>query len=615
MSKHRLINGNYIFVQAYNLYCKAKKAEQHDYIRALNLYRQSLALIDSILERFPASALALRIAQRKFRIGQSTYAGVLKKVAKLKECAWRQELLEILLDCARNISRGRIRCEKLADLAKLFMLNNQKDRAVAVVSEAAEMAEYIEDAATRNHVLSFLAVKYADIGEYERALTLSAFFSDKMDQIRLLTSLGVMYYEKKMRDRARQLFISVIDILENTPEKEIRLTGTAWTAYKLAESGEYYWAFEVAETIEDQESRLAVMHQVVEHLIGSGKYVNISEIARKIDNPAIQAELSVSLVIKHSADGFFSQAREAAASISIPFLRARALLAIAAEHKDRSVTAVACELINDALKQVDQIVAIPEKILVLTQSAAALYKLRQEASVQDSMKRAFNLLSTLTNAQQRSEYVIFLLKNCLEFGQLEMANEMLNQISDTAAKNLAIIEVAARHALLDNFALARQLATSIKDPLCRFQGYLRIVAANPENRNYRDKLQLLNEVAAAQGLPLEATDQVLAECTILLAKAERFHSALQLQEKISEGSRDELLWRLAVIKFNSDQLEEGVEVIRLIKDPDRRIARMIELGVAIFNGEYPNATFTAGDFMPVAFSFWLDEKEKLEAAQ
>ena len=618
MRKRRRINENYIFVQAYNLYCEAQKSEQSDYIRALNLYRQALSLIDSILERFPSSALALKVAQRKFRLGHSTYAKINKKIDQLRQNAWRQEMLEILHDCARNIPQVDIRCEKLADLAKLFMLNNQKERSVAIVGEAAELADHIESTEIRSRVLSFIAVRYADIGEFERALTLSAFFSERIDQIRLFTSLGLVYYERKLRDRAKQLFISAIDLLEQTADPEIRTTGIAWTAYKLAESCEYYWAFEVAETIEDVDTRQAVMHQIVEHLIGSGKYVNIVEIIKKIENQETRAELAVSLAMKHASEGFFSQAREAAANITIPLLRARAFLAIASEYKEKSVWQIACDLVHDAIRLVDAVPAVPEKILVLTQAASVFYKFKQEAHIQETLRRALNLALTYKNTQNSSEFVSFLLKSCLELGQVDLANELLEQIADVSVKNLAVIEVAARHALVDNFAVARSAVAAIKDSSCRIRGYLRIVAANPENRNYRDKLQLLNEVIAgvAQVSSPEDSDQILAECAVLLAKAERLHAALQLQEKIiSDSNRDELLWRLADLKFNSDHLEEGVELIRLIKNQNKRIARMVELGSRIFNSEYPNTTFTANDFLPVAFSFWLDEKEKFEAEQ
>ncbi|MBU1105500.1 MAG: hypothetical protein KKB51_02435 [Candidatus Riflebacteria bacterium] len=616
MSKSRRINENYTFIQAYNLYCKAQKAEKDDYIRALNLYRQAISLIDSILERFPSSALALKIAQRKFRLGLSTYAKINKKIDKLRQSAWRQEMLEILHDCARNIKQIEICCEKLADLAKLFMLNNQKERALVIVSEAADLADRIENPEMRSRILSSIALKYADIGEFERALTLSAYFPERMDQIRLFTGLGQVYYETKLRDRARQLFISAIDLLEQTVEPEIRMTGIAWTAYKLAESCEYHWAFEVAESIQDPETRLAIMHQIVEHLVVSGKYVNIVEISKKIENPEIRAELAVSLVMKHASEGFFSQAREAADSIFMPILKARAFLAIASEYKDRSVWQIACDLVDDAIKLVDAIPAVPEKILVLTQSATVLLKFNQESRIKELLQRALNLVITFKTVQHSSEFVSFLLKKCLELGQVELANDLLEQITDVSVRNLAVVEIAARHALVDNFVLARKGIASIKDTICRLRGYLRIVAVNPENRNYRDKLQLLNEVAA--GIPPECSpdesDQILAECAFLLLKAERFHAALQLQEKIvSDANRDELLWKLADLKFSSDHLEEGVEVIRLIKNQDRRIGRMIELGVRIFNGDYPTATFTASDFLPVAFSFWLDEKEKFEA--
>ena len=80
----------------------------------------------------------------------------------------------------------------------------------------------------------------------------------------------------------------------------------------------------------------------------------------------------------------------------------------------------------------------------------------------------------------------------------------------------------------------------------------------------------------------------------------------------SDVMRDELLWQLAEMKIRSNAVEEGSAIVRLIKDHDRRIARMIELGCGIFEGKYANTTFTAGDFLSVAFSFWLDEKERLE---
>jgi len=610
------INENYLFVQAYGLYCDARKAEKCDYIRAINLYRQALSLIDSILERFPSSKLALMIAQRKFRIGRSTYESIKKRIEKLRTDAWRQEMLEILRDCARNIGQTDLCCEKLTSLAGLFMINRQPARALAVVNEAAEFAERIADPGLRSHTLSAVAVSYAGIGEYERAVTLSACFSDVMDQVRLLTSLGCLYYDKKLRDRARQMFISAIDTVENSKDSEMLITGRAWIAFKLGESGEYYWAFEVADTVPDEELKVSIMHQIVDHLIASGKFASVVEIGKKIEDSIIRAELGVSLVMKHISEGFFTQARDAAAGIAIPFLRARAYLTIAAEHKDRAITQVAYDLINEAVKLVENFKDVPEKILLLTQAASVYYKFKQEAKIRELMQRAFNLSQGQGYTRKDSEFVSFLLKKCLEFGQLELANDLLEQIGDVRLKELAVIEIACKHAAMDNFKLARTIAGSLENIASRCKAYLRVISDNPENRNYQEKINLLNQIVSSlqHEIPAADKDEIMAHCSLLLARYERFHLALQLQEKMdSDVMRDELLWQLAEMKIRSNAVEEGSAIVRLIKDHDRRIARMIELGCGIFEGKYANATFTAGDFLSVAFSFWLDEKERLEA--
>ncbi len=156
MVKRRRINAGYIFIQAYKLYCKAENAGQSDYIKALNLYQQALALLDSILERFPSSSLAIRIAQRQYRLGQSRHSSIVKKIEGLRQKAWRQELLEILHDCAINISQVDLCCEKLGEIARFFNMNDQKDRALTIVGEAADLASELESSDVRSHVLSSL---------------------------------------------------------------------------------------------------------------------------------------------------------------------------------------------------------------------------------------------------------------------------------------------------------------------------------------------------------------------------------------------------------------------------------------------------------------------------
>ena len=95
-----------------------------------------------------------------------------------------------------------------------------------------------------------------------------------------------------------------------------------------------------------------------------------------------------------------------------------------------------------------------------------------------------------------------------------------------------------------------------------------------------------------------------------MAHFEKFHKSLQILELItSDQVRDELIWALAEFKFKCDFFGEGIEIIRLIQDKDLRIERLIQLGMAMLQNKYPESSFKVEDFLPVAFSLWLEERE------
>lgn len=614
-SKKARINENFVFIQAFSLFQKAEAEESTNFVKALNLYKQTLSLIDSIPERFPTTALALKIAQRKFRLGKSSYARIQHKIDSLRIKASREEMLEILHDCAVNLSLPDQRAEKLSDIALLFWRNGQQSHCLRVFSEASDAAEEVNDSFSRGRALNMLALKYAEIGEYERALTLSVFFADLSDQIRLLTDLGSNYYSKKMRERARQLFFNAIELAEREADPEKNAALIAWIAYKLAESEEYFWALEVAETIVQLEYRFSAIHQIVERLIGSGKFTNIQEFTRKIDEPSIKAELMVSLAMKYSADGYFSQAREAADTIDIPPLKAQAYLAIASQYKEKAHQKIAVDLVNEACAMREKIPEFEAKIQITTRAAEILYVLKQETRVRELLENAATLILSIPESFKRSEFLTYLVKTSLDLDQLLIADELSEKITEPDAGIRAVCDIAARHALLDNFALAQSKVMKIVALPQKYRGFFQIINSNPENRNFRAKLALLNEVVENidKVTALDDADLILSECALQLAKLEKFHNALQVQETIkSDQVRDELLWKLAELKFKGDFFIEGIEIIRLIKDQNCRVSRLIQLGVAIHEGLYSSATFAVSDFLPIAFSFWLEEKEKIE---
>jgi tetratricopeptide (TPR) repeat protein len=609
-----LVNENFVFIQAFQLYQQAREAEKGNFIKALNLYKQSLSLIDSIPEKFPSSSLAIKVAQRQIRLGRNTYASVRKRIAKLRSRAAREELLTILHDCALNLKSPEQRSECLADVAIQFVSNNQRGMGLQILVEAEASTEEIESPSAKNNSLSLLAVKYAEIEEFERALTLTVHFSEIADQIRLLTDLGVAYYEKKMRERARQLFNNALDLVERETDQEKKLAASAWIAFKLAESREFFWALEVCEAVQDGDTRVAIIHQVAERLIEFGKFATIQEIIKKIPDTYIRGELMASLVIRYSDDGYFTQARDFADAIEVPALKARAFLAMAREYKGKKLFQIGLDLIESAVKLAYKVPKIEDKVLVLTSAATLMNDFREERQACDLIRSALQEIECLDNDLKRAEFMNFLVKICLDIGQLSQARDIIGKIEDPDTRFKAMTELCAKTASLDNIAEAIETAKSIDDPIHRTQALFKIIQGNPDNRNFRLKSDLLAEIIelSTNSTSSSHADQILADCAMLLASFEKVRQAFQLLEKINDETvRNQLIWNLAELKFRSDFFSEGIEILRLIQNSDVRITRLIQVGLAVLKGSYPGSSFTIEDCLPVAFSFWLEEKEKV----
>lgn len=613
--KESLVNENYVFIQAFQLFQEAGRAEKSNFIKALNLYKQSLSLVDSIPVRFPSSNLAIKVAQRQIRLGRSTYSSIKKRIAGLRTRAAREELLTILHDCACNLRASELRAEAFGDIGLMFVANNQHDYAMKIMDEALTSIEAINNSSLRNNSLSSLAVKYAEIEQFDRALTLTAYFSEIADQIRLLTDLGFLFFEKKQREKARQLFNNALELVEREADPDKRLASTAWVAFKLAESREFFWALELSETVTDADTRIAIIHRVAERLIEFGKFATIQEIIKKIKDSYIRAELMASLVVRYSDDGYFTQAREFADAIEVPALKARALLAMAREYKGKKMLQTGFELIDASVKLAYKIPRIEEKVFVLAAAAVLSNEFREERQACDLIRSALQEIECLEDDLKRSEFLNYLVKTCLDTAQYAQARDIISKIDDSSTKDRAIVQLCAALAGIDNIADAVELVNSIEEPLFKVNAWFRIIERNPENRNFRLKNDLLLKIQETiQSFAEEAdSDRAYAECAMVVAANEKFHRALQLVEKIkSNDIRDQLLWDLAKNKYRSDFFTEGIEIIRLIGNSDARIMKLIQTGLIILRNEFPNSSFKVEDFLPVAFSFWLEEKEAFD---
>ncbi|MGM0601552.1 MAG: hypothetical protein ACQETH_17200 [Candidatus Rifleibacteriota bacterium] len=610
---NKVVNANYVFIQAFKLYQEAKKTDKTNYIKALNLYKQVLATIDSIPGKFPNSDLALKIAQRKFRIGESTYKTIEKRIFKLRKKAVKQELLTILHDCALNLRDQDIKAEALGELAIHFWQNNQKVFALQTFDKSLQAIEEIKNNNRKNIALNRLAVRYAELGHFEKALTLTIYFSDPLEQIRLLTDLGVAYYHHKVPVRARQLFNNAIELTEREKDTETVLAAKSWIALKLAEGGEFFRALEIGDTVEDANARGAIIQQIAEKLITSGNFSTIQEIIRFIHEKQVRSELITSLVTRYSNESFFSQAREFCEMIEVPASKARAYLTIARNYKGEKLNNIAMQLIDKAITIAREESDVENQIHLFSTAAEVSKEFHEEVRLCEYIKLAKEKIKEMTDKNKQAKFYSFLVSVCLKIGQSKLAIDICEKISEKNSRYLAMVELCGHFAFLDKTKTAMSYADKIEDDLIKIKAYFKIIEQNPANRNFKLKSDLIEMIIKKSTQLSKDTDQILADCAMLVAKFEKFHQALQLLEHIkSEDIRNDLICRLSDFKFKTDFFTEGIEILRLIQNNDIRINKLINTGLKLLENKFEKTSFKLEDFLPIAFSFWLEEKEAFD---
>jgi tetratricopeptide (TPR) repeat protein len=609
----KVVNANYVFIQAFKLYQEAKETDKSNYIKALNLYKQVLATIDSIPNKFPDSDLALKIAQRKFRIGESTYKTIKKRIAKLRKKAVKQELLTILHDCALNLRDQDIKAEALGELGAHFWRNNQKVFALETFEKSLQAIEKIKNNNRKNIALNRLAVRYAELGHFEKALTLTIYFSDTLEQIRLLTDLGVAYYQHSVPVRARQLFNNAIELAEREKDEEKILAAKSWIALKLAEGGEFFRALEIGDTVTDANARGAIIQQIAEKLITSGNFSTIQEIIRFINEKQVRSELITSLVTRYSDESFFSQAREFAEMIEIPSSKARAYLTIAKNYQGEKLNNVAMQLIDKAIEITREESDMEKQIHLFCLAAEVSKAFHEEVRLSEYIKLAEQQINKISEKNRKSKFLSFLVSVCLKIGQSKLAIDICDKIPEPQTRYTAMVELCGHFAFLDNIKTAMSYSEKIEDDLKKVKAYFKIIQQNPANRNFKLKSDLMAKIIEKSKTLANDTDQILADCAMLVAKFEKFHQALQLLEHIKSNEiRNELICKLSDFKFKTDFFTEGIEILRLIQNNDIRINKLIDTGLKLLENKFERVSFKLEDFLPIAFSFWLEEKEAFE---
>ena len=201
------------------------------------------------------------------------------------------------------IENNWYKAKALVDIASYYTKAGQKEKASELLSQALQVApaSALKDD-QENYVWDYIAIGYAEAGQYDQALSVAQSIEDTPHQGMVLIKIVNFYTEAGQYDQA----LSVAQSMENSWYKTKALDDIA-TSYAVA--GQYEQALKVAQVIEDTESKASALVKIASYYTKAGQKEKASELLSQALKGENSIDVLVDIAIEYAALGQYEQAQ------------------------------------------------------------------------------------------------------------------------------------------------------------------------------------------------------------------------------------------------------------------------------------------------------------------
>jgi len=235
-----------------------------------------------------------------------------EKAKALKEIASSYAAVgqyEPALRVAQVIEDSWYKAKALVDIASYYTKAGQKEKASELLSQALQVApaSALKDD-QGNYLWDYIAIGYAEAGQYDQALSVAQSIEDTPHQAIVLIKIVNFYAEAGQYDQA----LSVAQSIEDGWYKTEALDDIA-TSYALA--GQYDQALKVAQAIEDTGSKASALVKIASYYTKAGQKEKASELLSQALKGEEPIDVLVDIAIEYAAIGQYDKAQNIAKTI------------------------------------------------------------------------------------------------------------------------------------------------------------------------------------------------------------------------------------------------------------------------------------------------------------
>ena len=301
---------NELYVKAAQ-YLQDMSMEYESYTKAFESYKVAQRHIEQIISKYSSSNIAVSLISGETRISGFTLSEYRKLEESLKPLAEaEQDPLSFALLFVRNVSS---RPWILTYIAGKYAEGGQNEKAVELLSQTLEMAKTIDDGKNKATVFANIASKYAKAGRNEQAVQLlsqaldtAKAVGDRDRNASALAEVAIKYAEGGQNEKAVEVLSQALKMAKTVgdkPTKAFVLTGIAGKYAKVGQNEKAVellsQAFEVIK-IDGSDFRLAY---IADMYAEAGQFGRALEIAKLIDGTSAKANVLTEVAGKYAEAG------------------------------------------------------------------------------------------------------------------------------------------------------------------------------------------------------------------------------------------------------------------------------------------------------------------------
>lgn len=406
------------------------KIEAKSYSEAVALYHKAGNIIDQISTQYPSSNLAVSLMSGQTRISGLTLSefevleGFLEPLAEAEKTPLSCALLVV-----ETIEDADDKAEALAKIAVKFAEVGQKEKATQILSQALKTAKTIEDKDKTKPGLD-IAESYAKIGQTDKAFQVLRLYYSKNNAFEIsgvLREIAVSYAKSGQKEEATKTFSRSVEVAKQIQDPyKIRFKSLAlWLiASSYAEAGYFVQAIETAKIIKNKSEKSRALY----------------------------------FVFNYAEANQLPQALEIIKSMKIGLWKARALYTTAVKYAETGQNEKASKILNQALEITRSMGGgLRRKAMVLSEIAVKFAEVGQREKAAQILSQALETARTIKDGDDKAEAFLDIAGGYAKIGLFNQALETAKTIEDADDKAEALLRIAGSYAKIGKKKMAAQI--------------------------------------------------------------------------------------------------------------------------------------------------------------